>query len=660
MGITRVAVLLTLPGILLWSAPRPQEKKKKQDDKTPGAVVTVTAEATMVETVKTPNPVVVIPLEAIQQEGARDLGELLGQYLPGQVSTYGSPGMSTGLSIGGTKATQSVVLIDGLRFKDPSNTLGTDFSAFGSAGIDQVEILQGAASTLYGSDAHGGVVSLLSSQPSEKGVSASISLRGGNQGVGRAAFKGAYGWNGGWATGAVESGREHLAISLPHNYRKFSAHMGAGFNIGEEGLLQMNYRNSFQGAPLPFQWVGNKRQIDPENQSRNRIETFQMGYRHLVGSDLLLNANIGQCETRRTYTITPIVKNTPHVFGRLQQALVNITYMPANWSISVVADGSMDDFWKASPSDKWIGRHLAMAVEGTYEPSAEFRMVGSCRQQWDRTNHKKNEIHQLEKDSDAAVWKLGVNYRTTGGFRVYGSVGTAFNVPMTSQYGYNEEPGEPQLDNEKSTSYLFGGDWQNDRLFARVEAYRTDFSDMIEWTRGPSGAMTDGYYQNKKEARLQGIEFNVGHKEDRWSVDSFVRLQEARDLSLPKERQLQGLPDRPFNVIGVRGHQKWGSVRFDANIWRTGHSYASNYKDMGGSGTKIVPYKQHYIDASFSVSYQRDAHLNISLKGEHLFQNPMNAQDWINGADIGKNNVALRPGYPSQTRTFTLGATWKL
>ncbi len=71
-------------------------------------------------------------------------------------------GQTTTISLRGAEPGQSLVLIDGVRINDPSTT--DDRRVLGDVlvnNIDRIEILRGPQSTLYGSDAIGGVVNIL-------------------------------------------------------------------------------------------------------------------------------------------------------------------------------------------------------------------------------------------------------------------------------------------------------------------------------------------------------------------------------------------------------------------------------------------------------------------------------------------------------------------
>ncbi len=124
---------------------------------------------------RTPQPlskvavtVTVLDQETIKASQAIDLSDLL-QTTPGiALSRAGGPGQPTSLFIRGADSAQTLVLIDGVPINDPSQpSAGFDFANLLTSDISRVEILRGAHSTLWGSQAIGGVVDIITTPPSK-------------------------------------------------------------------------------------------------------------------------------------------------------------------------------------------------------------------------------------------------------------------------------------------------------------------------------------------------------------------------------------------------------------------------------------------------------------------------------------------------------------
>ena len=108
-----------------------------------------------------------IDIEAIELQGARDIGSALRRVSSLQL-TYANSGKQT-ISIRGSNATDVVVFLDGVRIND-SNTGVADLSFIDLNSIEQIQVVKGGASSLFGSDAIGGVVNI----ESRKAVNNSI------------------------------------------------------------------------------------------------------------------------------------------------------------------------------------------------------------------------------------------------------------------------------------------------------------------------------------------------------------------------------------------------------------------------------------------------------------------------------------------------------
>ena len=127
--------------------------------------------------------VTVITAQEIDAKQERTLPDIL-RAVPGlNLIQSGGEGSTTSLFIRGANSNQTRVLIDGIDVSDPSTPNGIfEFGHFLSVGIQQVEVLRGPQSGLYGSDAIGGVVDVVTvagSGPAHGGVS----LEGGSFGT---------------------------------------------------------------------------------------------------------------------------------------------------------------------------------------------------------------------------------------------------------------------------------------------------------------------------------------------------------------------------------------------------------------------------------------------------------------------------------------------
>lgn len=121
----------------------------------------------------------VITREQIERIGAAGGADLLRQVPGVQVDQLGGPGGISLVYIRGSDPNHVLVLVDGVRMNDPTNSRGGgfDFSSLDPSQIERIEILRGAASSIYGADAMGGVVNIVT-RKDEPGGSANVAAGG--------------------------------------------------------------------------------------------------------------------------------------------------------------------------------------------------------------------------------------------------------------------------------------------------------------------------------------------------------------------------------------------------------------------------------------------------------------------------------------------------
>jgi vitamin B12 transporter len=113
-------------------------------------------------------PVYVVNREQIEAQGARTIQEAL-KYLPGVLSDGTAGGQLGALSsqfIRGGNSAQVLILLDGRPINDVGFFGGFDLSNFTTDDVERIELLPGGGSTLYGSDALGGVINIVTRSPS--------------------------------------------------------------------------------------------------------------------------------------------------------------------------------------------------------------------------------------------------------------------------------------------------------------------------------------------------------------------------------------------------------------------------------------------------------------------------------------------------------------
>lgn len=182
--------------------------------------------------------ITVLTEEDLENRQVRFVGDVL-RDIPGvAVSRSGGIGALTQIRIRGAEANQTLVLIDGIEMNNPASSSETDFQNILNAEIARIEVLRGPQSALYGSDAIGGVVNIITKRPG-RGWSGTVRGEGGSfntvDGLAHAGYGGERFYvTGGlshyWTSGISIAEADNGATEKDH-YRNLTGRIKAGATI---------------------------------------------------------------------------------------------------------------------------------------------------------------------------------------------------------------------------------------------------------------------------------------------------------------------------------------------------------------------------------------------------------------------------------------------
>jgi len=111
----------------------------------------------------------IITSDLIQQKQLKTIVDVL-KEIPGlSITQLGGPGKQTSVFLRGTNSNHTLVILDGVKMNDPSSPSNAfDFSSLNVYDISRIEVVRGSQSTLYGSDAIGGVINIITKKGNGK------------------------------------------------------------------------------------------------------------------------------------------------------------------------------------------------------------------------------------------------------------------------------------------------------------------------------------------------------------------------------------------------------------------------------------------------------------------------------------------------------------
>ena len=255
--------LLALPVLAQEPTPTPVPT----DETEPETVIVVTAERNPQPVSQSPSAITVISREQIAAKKSFDISDLI-RLTPG-VSTAqtGSQGKGISVFLRGANSNHTLVLIDGVRANSPADGR-FDFGTILAENIERIEVLRGPQSALYGSDAIGGVINIISRR-GEGPLQSSGGLEFGSDSLQKqvVAVRGGVG-RGGLSFSATRLGSDGQTAN--DDLKNLGANLRFDAPIGEKSNLAFVGRFTRSRVGTPGQTAFS---IDPNARSNNR-ETF--------------------------------------------------------------------------------------------------------------------------------------------------------------------------------------------------------------------------------------------------------------------------------------------------------------------------------------------------------------------------------------------------
>lgn len=432
--------------------------------------------------------VTIITREQIEQRQADSLPELLRGELGVDISNNGGPGKISALYLRGANSSQTLILVDGVRLG--SATAGTTSIEFIPVDqIERIELVRGPRSSLYGSDAIGGVIQIFTRQ--HDGFTASVgagslhteeySAGFGMQGDAlRFSVNGNYiqtdGFNS--CVGSFSNGCFTVEPD-DDGYRNSSVSAQLGYAFGEVADLELRtlYAQGFTEFDGGFA---------NESRFRNSAPSLKL---HITATDALSFTLIGGITQDKSYSFNNSVYasrfNTEKRNAGLQmdwqagdqQLSLGVDYL------NDIVDSDTDFIVTERDNTGVYAQYLGKL--GTHELSASVR----------RDDNQQFGTH----NTGNLGWKwfvLGDALAVNAGW------GKAFHAPTFNDLYYPFGYGNPNLKPERSQSYELGVTGRKDWLNWSAQAYSTDAEDLIAYN---NAFLPD----NVSEARLQGVEVSL-------------------------------------------------------------------------------------------------------------------------------------------------------
>ncbi|MGL6124695.1 MAG: TonB-dependent receptor, partial [Shewanella sp.] len=475
--------------------------------------------------------------------------------------------------------------------------------------VERIEILSGSAGVLYGDQAVGGVINIVTKSPDNTG--GSVQLSGGSFDTyeGRGDISGAI--NKDWRyffTGSYNQG---------DNYRQHNANE-TGSILGriqyktatDSFFVETSYYDNDRENPGELtkdQFKQNPRQSFNKSEYVHEMTTAaRTGYQHQLNQHWALAADVDYSDTLvSSLNWGSNSHNTRSLLMFSPKALANYTTRQGELNLVTGLDISRGkaDFDTMTRSN--VQQMQSAYVQATVPLSHTLSYVVGGRYAWiqDELTDAKVYPQGVDLDENAHAFELGLNYRPSAEHRLYLRADDNFRFAKVDEQAYTPK-GVFGLKPQTGRSYEAGWDWTLASQTLRLSLYRLDLEDEIVFDSSaetPEGGDFIGANINADASRRYGASAD-------WDWQVTQALQLGLEYNYTDAEFTAGLNDGK-ELSWVATHTGRGYVSMDfaehfqifAEAIYTGDRFMEG--DNANEGDKLAS----YVLGNVALNYNRDA-----------------------------------------------------
>ncbi len=484
--------------------------------------VVVTATGREMPESKVGASITVLNRDEIQQRHALSTIDLL-RTIPGVVAVRaGGVGNLTGVFVRGGESTYNKVLLDGMPLNEPGGAF--NFASLSPENIERIEVLRGAHSALFGSDAMASVIHLFSVRPDTSRPQMNLTIDGGTYNTAHvAAGMGAR--NGGVEYSVFGS---HLRTDNrePNNESKTTT-LSVSLNRTLKSGASARFlgRGEFGRAGTPGTTAFGRPDMDAH--FRHRDGSVLGGWNQPLGSRVTQQTSYSYISTN--YRSTNLVMDSPFTprFGDLVAAFPSSDFLYdsetalARHHFEYRADAVMARNHVVTAAFAYDGeRGVLTNHRSTGAPQRPARNNTGTTIQYEANAERLSVVGGIRFENNgsfgfyvaprlAASWLVSAGNEDLGATRLRASIGRGIKEPLFIQ-SYSPSPsflGNPNLAPERSRGFDVGFEqrFAGDRAAIELTYFANHFDDLI--SLGPFDPVTfNAQYENIGETRASGVE----------------------------------------------------------------------------------------------------------------------------------------------------------
>jgi outer membrane cobalamin receptor len=504
----------------------------------------------------------VITAEQMQREGVQSAADAL-KLVPGvEMKQNGQFGSLAVPSIRGTTANQTLVLVDGMRVSNSSFMGGTDLSKFPVEEIERIEIIRGPSSSLYGSEAIGGVINIITKRPEGSGGSSTLGYGSHGRQTRNLSLHGTLPLLGWQLTGSLpeyDGTRPNSDFGATNVAGRLAFPSVAGWKTS---LRVEHYRDDLG---VPGADMANTGFFDPDDrQAWDRNEYDLSASRELAGGQIAWRAYLVRQVLDNLYPGIDWMTGNPAVFRSVITG--NTKAGEVTYSRVCGAHNSLAGLEYRVEGYKDVETQDGATTSGE---NKEINTRAAYLQDRWSLNPATDLVLGLRFDDHSTAGsrlapRAGLNVAVRPDVNLRASYAEGFRSPALVEMYYNAMGffGNPNLQPEVSNQYEVGANWQGEKSSVDLAIFRNMVYNEIQWA-----GIT---FNNVARTRHQGVEVAWERKltaKTRLTagysyLDAVDRSTDKRLLRLPHNQVALSLGTQ-FREYGCTLTGRWADERLD-------------------------------------------------------------------------------------------------
>ena len=607
----------------------------------------VTASRVATSKVDTPANISVISSETLAEKNYSDVSEALADVPGVNMLGSGAKGTLTGqdsIMINGD--TRVLVLIDGRRANlGSSGNSGSNWLPPVEA-IERVEVLKGGGSALYGTDAVGGVINIITKKGSDVGNKVTLRAVGGSWGTEQYGLTASGSNENGLGVFVAASKERRGNFDYRNQYGNVVEKKNSGYNtegvnikldqtIGDDDRITFAFEHNNSEGGAPFDDYYGSGETDRFERQNNNVS---LRYDWNESAD-----NKGYFQVYKNYqharffSFVDVQKSdfTDETFGvDLQQ----------NYKLNDKSELTAGiEYYKTSVENNYNydKKHSidnkAVFAEHRWKLDDSWQLNTGVR--YDKHNMYGSEVTP----------KIALNKKVNDYSNVYLSWGKVFNAPTVDDLYYYTPGmggGNPNLKPEKGDVWTLGGNTKiNDKTNLSGSIYYSEIDDAIAWySPNPNDQTVPWSVENVNREKRRGLEVSIDHEFDEYLTGyaSYTYMQIKQDKGNGYQRNTNAKPN---------------TYRAGLKYKNAGWIYNADITAVSGQMVRVGDYYHNgYTDSNYIViNLGAQYKVNDNLK---VFANVYNLTDarYQENGDI--NWMDNDAKYPMPSRSFIIGAEY--